>query len=118
MKKLFILIILILLSIVYLQTLAQNLSSGLPKDITGYKKWTLLNKKVIGPRASDPHRGFKRVYVNRLKSELADTNINLIFPYKEGTIVVKEVRATKKRNSKIILIATMRKLSGNETTGG
>ena len=118
MKKLFILTILVLVSIAFLKTLAQNLPLGLPEDINGYKKWTRLNKKVIGPRQADPHHGFKREYVNRLKNEFVNSQGNLIFPYKEGTIVVKEVRATAKPNSKIVLISIMRKQSGNETTGG
>ncbi|MBI3590582.1 MAG: cytochrome P460 family protein [Candidatus Melainabacteria bacterium] len=117
MKKLFILTILTLLGIIYLKTLAQNLPTGLPSDISGYKKWTRLNKKVIGPRDADPHFGFKREYVNRLKSEIADLNMNLIFPFPEGTIIVKEVRKTIKPKSKITLISIMRKQAGNETTG-
>ena len=119
MKNILCLVTLFCISLFYLlQALSQNLQSGLPSDITSYKKWTRLNKKIIPPREADPHFGFKRVYVNRLKSELADSSRNLIFPYKEGTIVLKEVRKTPKPNSKIVLISIMRKQAGNELTGG
>lgn len=119
MKKILFLLLLFLVSTFYLmEALSQNLSSGLPSDTKSYNRWTRLNKKILPPRESDPHRGFKRVYINRKKNELISSNKNLIFPYLEGTIVVKEVRESKKKNSKIKLIAIMRKLAGNQTTGG
>lgn len=119
MKKLFLITFLFLFSLtLLLKAISQNLPSGLPEDINGYNKWTRLNKKIIGPKASDPHKGFKREYINRTKSELADSRKKLIFPFFEGTIVVKEVRATRKKNSRITLVSIMRKLPGNETTGG
>lgn len=119
MKKLFVLLLTFSISLFFLlQAFSQNFPSGLPEDITDYKKWTRLNKKVIGIKQADPHHGFKREYVNRLKSELIITGMNLRFPFPEGTIVVKEVRATPKKTSRIRLISIMRKLPGNETTGG
>jgi len=119
MKKVFILLILFFISLVFLlQAISQNLPAGLPEDIKSYKKWTRLNKKIISPRQADPHHGFKREYVNRSKSELVDSMGNLIFPYPEGTIVIKDVRATAKKNGRLTLISIMRKLPGNETTGG
>ena len=119
MKRFLTLLVLFSISLFYLlQALSQNLPAGLPEDIKDYKKWTRLNKKIISPRNADPHRGFKREYTNRLPNELADSSKNLIFPFPEGTIVVKEVRATSKKNSKIVLISIMRKLSGNKNTGG
>lgn len=114
---LFVIIFYLIYFFVY-KAFSQNLMQGLPNDIDEYRKWTRLNKKIIQPRSADPHRGFKRVYINRLKNELVDSIRNLVFPYKEGTIIVKEVRATKKTKSKIVLISIMRKLPGNETTGG
>ncbi len=104
-------------SLFILNVFSQNLSLGLPEDIDGYNKWIRLNKKIIRPRAGDPHRGFKRVYVNKTKKELV-TGKKLNFPYKDGTIIVKEVREASKQNSKIVLISIMRKLPGNESTGG
>ena len=119
MKKSLIFLVLFSISLFYFtRALSQNLQPGLPEDITGYKKWTRLNKKVIGPNAADPHHGFKREYVNRAKNELVDSMGNLIFPFPEGTIVIKDVRRTIKRNSRITLLSIMRKLPGNETTGG
>ena len=118
MKKLTVLFLTLILSFLYLRSLSQNLSFGLPEDINGYQKWTRLNKKIIKPRSGDPHRGFKREYVNRLKNDLVDSTGNLIFPFPEGTIVVKDVRKTAKKNSRLVLLSIMRKLPGNETTGG
>lgn len=96
----------------------QSLLPGLPQDISGYSRWTRINKKIIKPRSADPHRGFKRVYINRNKEELVDLKNKLIFPYSSGTIVVKEVRVSRKKGSKITLVSIMRKIPGNETTGG
>lgn len=119
MKKILIFFILFSVSLFYfVKALSQNLQAGLPEDIKNYSRWTRLNRRILPPRSSDPHRGYKRVYINRKKNELIDSNKNLVFPYPEGTIVVKEVRESKKKNSRIALIATMRKLTGNETTGG
>lgn len=122
MKKLLIISIIFCISFLcFLQVLSKNqksLEAGLPKDIEGYSKWTKLNKKIIKPREQDPHRGFKRIYINRLQEELRDQNKNLIFPYPEETIVVKEVHVSRSERSKINLISIMRKLPGNETTGG
>ena len=120
MKKILICSILFIGSLIaILQATSQNLSQGLPEDITGYNNWTRINKKIIRPRNNDPHRGFKRVYVNQELNKLRDPKTKkLIFPYPEGTIIVKEVRETAKKNSKITLISIMRKLTGFETTGG
>ncbi len=118
MKKTIIFIFLFLISFFFLKTFCQTLPAGLPEDIADYTKWTRLNKKIIPPREGDAHRGYKRVYVNRLKSDLVDSNKKLIFPYPEGTIVVKEVKKDQKKKSNIVLVAIMRKLPGNENTGG
>ena len=118
MKKLLVILCTAMLSLVYLHHVSSKLIPGLPEDIDGYRKWTRLNKKIIKPTSADPHRGFKRVYVNKNKSELIDSNNNLIFPYPDGTIIVKEVRKTRKKKSKISLIAIMHKQAGNESTGG
>lgn len=119
MKKAFILLTLFFTSLFFfLKALSQKLPPGLPEDISGYNRWTRINKKIIKPRSADPHRGFKRVYINRQKEELIDLNNDLIFPYSSGTIVVKEVRVTRKKGSKITLVSIMRKIPGNETTGG
>lgn len=106
-------------SLMLLGSLVSNaLSPDLPEDIKDYKKWTRLNKKIIKPRVSDAHEGFKKVYANLEKEDLIDSNNNLTFPYPEGTLIVKEVKETRKPKSKIVLISIMRKQSGNETTGG
>lgn len=102
----------------FLEAVPQPLPQGLPSDIEGYSKWTRLNKKIIKPREADPHFGFKRVYINKDKNDLLDSNNKQIFPYPEETIIVKEVRKTKNKNSRIVLVSIMRKLPGNETTGG
>lgn len=108
----------LIISFFFIFAFSQNLPSGLPEDINSYRKWTRLNKKLIGPKPSDPHRGFKRIYINKLANELTDSSMNLVFPYPEGTIIVKEVRKTKNKKSKIVLVSIMRKQTGNESTGG
>ena len=119
MKKAIVLITAFSISLFcFVKALSHNTSNGLPEYTHGYRQWTKLNKKIIKPRAGDPHRGYKKVFVNRAKNELIDSSMNLIFPYSEGTIVVKEIRETPKKNSRIALVAVMRKLSGNESTGG
>ena len=103
----------------FVTALSQSLPAGLPEDISGYNNWTKINKKTIRPRFNDPHRGYKKVYVNQETSILRDSKTKkLLFPYPEGTIIVKAVRITPKANSNITLISIMRKKSGNETTGG
>ena len=119
MEKVFIMTFCSLISIIYLtQAISQVLPEGLPEDINGYTKWTKLNKRIIKPRSADPHRGFKRIYINQEKNKISDSNKNLIFPYPEGTIIVKEVRQTRRPKSNIVLVSIMRKLPRNETTGG
>jgi hypothetical protein len=69
---------------------------GLPTYTASYAKWTRLNSKPIPPRASDPHRSTKNVYVSRLPRNGR---------YPVGTVVVKEGR----NRGFISLIAVMRK---------
>ena len=118
-KKLLVVLISLTISSLYVfGVLSQALPDGLPLDIEGYTQWTRLNKKVLRPRTADPHSGYKRLYVNKKPYELLTRKKKQIFPYPEGTIIVKEVKRTADVNSDIILISIMRKLPGNETTGG
>ena len=119
MKKTLIIFISTGISFLYVfGAMSQILPDGLPSDIEGYTLWTRLNKKVLRPRSADPHSGYKRLYVNKKPNELLTRNKKQIFPYPEGTIIVKEVKRTANKNSDIILVSIMRKLPGNETTGG
>lgn len=119
MKKILIVFISTGISFLYVfGAISQILPDGLPFDIEGYTLWTRLNKKVLRPRSADPHSGYKRLYVNKAPNELLTQNKKQIFPYPEGTIIVKEVKRTANKNSDIVLVSIMRKLPGNETTGG
>jgi hypothetical protein len=75
---------------------------GAPGFIAGYKDWTKLNDRPIGPRDSDPHLGTKNVYVSETPQASGR------FP--DGTIVVKE--ASRPGKDFIGLLATMRKQKG------
>ncbi len=119
MKKVLVIFISVCISALYiLSAISQILPPGLPSDIDGYTNWTRLNKKVLRPRSADPHSGYKRLYVNKKPNELLTQNRKQIFPYPEETIIVKEVKRTAQKDSDIILISIMRKLPGNEATGG
>jgi hypothetical protein len=56
---------------------------GLPQFAQGYTRWTKLNAKPIPPRANDPHRSTKNVYVSKLPNKGR---------YPVGTVIVKEGR--------------------------
>jgi hypothetical protein len=77
---------------------------GLPSYTTGYAKWTKLNSKPIPPRANDPHRSTKNVYVSRLPRNGR---------YPVGTVVVKEGR----NGGFVSLIAVMRKTKARAHNG-
>jgi len=84
---------------------------GLPNDIRGYEKWLKLNAKPIPPRSSDPHNGTKNVYVNQARGAIA-LDGEQIFPYPDGSIVVKE--ALRPGRDFIGLIAIIRKSKGSD----
>lgn len=77
---------------------------GLPSYTAGYSKWTKLNSKPIPPRAVDPHRSTKNVYVSRLPRNGR---------YPVGTVVVKEGR----NRGFVSLIAIMRKTKARAHNG-
>jgi hypothetical protein len=70
-----------------------------------------MNPQPIAPTADDPHEGEKNVYVcNVLPEALIDPAGAPIFPYPEGTLIIKESR--KEHQSYPWLIATAEKLDG------
>ena len=77
---------------------------GIPRDVQPYRSWTKLNAKPIPPRASDPHRSTKNVYVSRLPRAGR---------YPVGTVVVKEGR----NRGFVSLIAIMRKTKARAHNG-
>jgi len=77
---------------------------GLPGYTAGYPTWTKLNSKPIPPRAVDPHRSTKNVYVSRLPRNGR---------YPVGTVVVKEGR----NRGFVSLIAVMRKTRARPHNG-
>ena len=83
---------------------------GLPEDVAGYERWLKLNAEPIPPVAGgDPHNGTKNVYVNQTREAIAP-NGEQVFPYLDGSIVVKE--AYRPGKDYIGLIAIMRKVAG------
>ena len=84
---------------------------GLPEYVAGYETWLKLNSEPIPPvPGGDPHNGTKNVYVNKDRDTIAP-NGEQIFPYPDGSIVVKE--ATRPGKDYIGLIAIMRKVEGS-----
>jgi hypothetical protein len=77
---------------------------GLPSYTAGYATWTKLNSRPIPPRANDPHRSTKNVYVSRLPRNGR---------YPVGTVVVKEGR----NGGFVSLIAVMRKTKARAHNG-
>ena len=77
---------------------------GLPRYTAGYTTWTRLNSKPIPPRAVDPHRSTKNVYVSRLPRNGR---------YPVGAVVVKEGR----NRGFVSLIAVMRKTRARAHNG-
>jgi hypothetical protein len=77
---------------------------ALPSYTAGYAEWTKLNSRPIPPRANDPHRSTKNVYVSRLPRNGR---------YPVGTVVVKEGR----NGGFVSLIAVMRKTKARAHNG-
>ena len=85
---------------------------GLPDDVAGYERWLKLNAEPIPPvPGGDPHNGDKNVYVNQTRDVIAPDD-EQVFPYPNGSIVVKE--ATRPNKDYIGLIAIMRKKEGSD----
>ena len=83
---------------------------GLPADVAGYTQWLKLNAEPIPPvPGGDPHNGTKNVYVNKTRADIAP-NGEQVFPYPDGSIVVKD--AIRPGKDYIGLIAIMRKKAG------
>ena len=83
---------------------------GLPEDVAGYTQWLKLNAEPIPPvPGGDPHNGTKNVYVNKTRADIAP-NGEQVFPYPDGSIVVKD--AIRPGKDYIGLIAIMRKKAG------
>ena len=83
---------------------------GLPPDVAGYTQWLKLNAEPIPPvPGGDPHNGTKNVYVNKTRADIAP-NGEQVFPYPDGSIVVKD--AIRPGKDYIGLIAIMRKKAG------
>lgn len=83
---------------------------GLPADVAGYTQWLKLNAEPIPPvPGGDPHNGTKNVYVNKTRVDIAP-NGEQVFPYPDGSIVVKD--AIRPGKDYIGLIAIMRKKAG------
>jgi hypothetical protein len=89
----------------------QTLLPGLPDDIKGYEKWLKLNSKPIPPRSSDPHNGTKNVYINQARGAIA-LGGEQIFPYPDGSIIVKE--AVRPGRDFMGLVAIIRKSKGSD----
>ena len=83
---------------------------GLPEDVAGYTQWLKLNAEPIPPvPGGDPHNGTKNVYVNKTRADIAP-NGEQVFPYPDGSIVVKD--AIRPGKDYIGLVAIMRKKAG------
>lgn len=80
---------------------------GLPRDITGFERWTKLNFKPLPNRGGSAHPGVKQVYVNKKRSVIAPRGKQK-FPYPNGTIIVK----TASTGDVITLVAIARKKKG------
>lgn len=80
---------------------------GLPRDITGFERWTKLNFTPLPNRGGSAHPGVKQVYVNKKRSVIAPLGKQR-FPYPNGTIIVK----TASTGDAITLVAIARKKKG------
>ena len=61
---------------------------GLPASINGFETWLKMNAETIPLKEEVPHKGTKEVYVNQTRETLAP-NGEQVFPYPDGTIIVK-----------------------------
>ena len=87
--------------------------TGLPDETAGYENWLKLNANPIPPAGGgDPHNGTKNVYVNQERADITDQNGEQVFPYPDGTIIVKE--SVRPGRNFIGLIAIMQKSEGND----
>jgi hypothetical protein len=89
---------------------------GLPADVAGYGSWLRLNAEPIPIHpVGDAHFGTKEVYVNQSRETLAPDGVQL-FPYPDGTILVKEsIRPTR---DFVGLVSIMRKRAGSDPEHG
>ena len=89
---------------------------GLPDFVAGYQDWLRLNAEPIPPRqGGDAHLGTKDVFVNQATDTLAPNGVQL-FPYPDGTIIVKE--STRPGLDFVGLVAVMRKRAGSDSAHG
>ena len=71
-----------------------------------------MNAELIEPTEDDPHQGYKNVYAcNVTPEELRDEAGAPVFPYPEGTLIIKE--STRENQDYRWLIATAEKKGGN-----
>jgi hypothetical protein len=90
---------------------ATGCSEAVPHDIANYKERCIrMNAEPIPEKDSDPHRGVKNVYACGVTEEQLVEDGEPIFPYPEGTIIVKE--STREGQGYPWLIATARKEGG------
>ena len=90
-------------------------SEPLPPEIEGYassENCFKLNKEPVPPtHDDDPHEGIKNIYAcNVTAEELFEPSNGPIFPYPEGTLIIKESR--KEDQDYQWLIATAEKKNG------
>lgn len=69
-------------------------------EVAGYRRWLKFNQKPIQGRT----HGLTNIYINQTRTAIAPQG-KLVFPYPEGTIIVKEVLAEG-------VVAMMRKAKG------
>jgi hypothetical protein len=86
----------------------------LPDDVKDYassENCFQMNAAPIAPTEDDPHAGTKNVYAcNVVPEDIVSDSGAPIYPYPEGTLIVKESR--KKHQDYQWLIATARKKNG------
>jgi|Tabmets5t2r1_1033131.scaffolds.fasta_scaffold01359_6 hypothetical protein len=83
---------------------------GLPAYTAGFASWPKLNRRPIPPRRSDPHHGWKNVYVNQPLRRIAPGGRQR-YPFPYGTVVVKTA-APRAGSRAYSLVAVMRKVRG------
>lgn len=85
---------------------------GLPASIDGFETWLKMNAETIPLKEDVPHKGTKEVYVNQTRETLAP-NGEQIFPYPDGTIIVKA--GTGDGLDFLSFVAVMTKMAGSSS---
>ncbi len=97
-----------------LVAIALGCAEGLPSDVAGYaERCVRLNAAPIPSEGDDdPHEGVKNVYAcNVTPDQLRDASGQPLYPFPEGTLIVKE--SQREDQDYVWLIALMRKEGGS-----